>query len=300
MSNFLLIILCLVLGLILQRVPNFPKTAAQGLNAFVIYISLPAISILYIPKLSVSWQMLLPFAVGWIVLLGAWLFFKLLANFIHFDRKTLGCLILVCGLGNTSFVGFPVVQAFYGEAGLQVAIFVDQGCFLALATVGVSLAMIYSSGAVRSVVIFQRVLNFPPFIAFVFALIITALGLEVPEAAQVVLGRLGDTLTPLALVSVGLQLKFDFKSFKWRDFALGLGYKVGLAPLLIYGLYLVISPSIGLAGKVSIIEAAMPPMVTASIIAAQYGLNPALANLLVGLGLVIALPLLYFWWILLT
>ncbi|WP_228125271.1 AEC family transporter [Candidatus Methylospira mobilis] len=51
------------------------------------------------------------------------------------------------------------------------------------------------------------------------------------------LKRLGDTLAPLALLSVGLQLRLGHVAKHRRNLAIGLGFKLLLAPLAIYLLY---------------------------------------------------------------
>jgi predicted permease len=41
-------------------------------------------------------------------------------------RATTGCVILVGGLANTSFIGIPMIEAFYGPEWMSVGIVVDQ------------------------------------------------------------------------------------------------------------------------------------------------------------------------------
>jgi len=38
-------------------------------------------------------------------------------------------------------------------------------------------------------------------------------------------------------------------------------------------------------GQITVFESAMPPFLTSGIIATQYGLNPKLSNLVIGLGI---------------
>jgi predicted permease len=55
-----------------------------------------------------------------------------------------GCLILTAGLGNTSFLGFPIIEALYGQEGMKTAILVDQpGTFVVLSTLGIIVATMY-------------------------------------------------------------------------------------------------------------------------------------------------------------
>lgn len=283
MSNFLLILSCLGLGAVLRARALFPREAHLSLNAFIIYISLPALTLRVVPALTIHPAMLLPFTAGVLIFGLAGLFFKLMARYFSLDRATEGCLVLVCGLGNTSFVGFPVIEALYGAEGLQVAILVDQGTFLTLAVGGVLVALRYSGEEVKVGLMLRKVLYFPPFLAFGLALLWMPWG--VPDILKPVLDKLAATLTPLALVSVGLQLRFDLSAFRGRDFGLGLGYKLFMAPAFIGALAWLWLDTQSLLFRVTVLEAAMAPMVTASILASQSRLNPPLANLLVGLGI---------------
>lgn len=298
MSNFILLILCLLLGILLRRISTFPKDAHLGLNGFIIYIALPAIALSKIPEIAFGWAILFPFISGWLVLLLSLLFFKSLNLVWKLDQKTLGCLILTCGLSNTSFVGFPIVEAMYGSEALSIAVLVDQGAFLALAIGGVSIAMIYSEGQVNGSVIVKRLISFPPFLAFVLALLMIPLG-GFPAEVKEVLDKLGGTLTPLALVSVGLQLKVERKSLRMSTLGIGLGFKLVIAPLMIYLLYSALLGQKSVLTIISVIESAMAPMITASILATQYQLNPPLANLLAGLGIPLSLLTIGLWWLIL-
>ena len=52
--------------------------------------------------------------------------------------------MLVGGLANTSFVGLPMIEAFYGTADLPIGILIDQlGTYLVLSTLGIAVAAYY-------------------------------------------------------------------------------------------------------------------------------------------------------------
>jgi len=51
----------------------------------------------------------------------------------------------------------------------------------------------------------------------------------------------------------------------------------------------------GVAVEVTLFEAAMPPMITAGIVAEQYGLEPGLANMLVAGGILLSFVTLPLW-----
>ncbi len=163
MGSLLLLVVCLLAGVLLQRVPAVPANAAQALNQFVIHISLPALALYFIPELRFDATLLYPVAVGWLVFLGSMLFFLMLQRIFGWSRKLTGCLIVVAGLGNTSFIGFPVIEALYGRSGLITAVLVDQSTFVVLATLGVGISAWYAQGGTTARELLLKIVRFPPF-----------------------------------------------------------------------------------------------------------------------------------------
>ncbi|GAB1233315.1 AEC family transporter [Ferrigenium sp. UT4] len=295
MNNLILLILCFVAGVLLRRFRRMPDNAPATLNSFIIHVSLPALTLLYIHELHLSGDVVLTALMAWIVFGLAAGFFWLLGRWLQLPRATIGALMLTGGLGNTSFFGLPMVEAFYGKEGLGTAIIADQlGSFFALSVLGITVAGIYSSGRPQAAEIFKRIALFPPFISLCIALLL--IPVEYAEWFGVLLRRLGDTLAPLALLSVGMQLRLGHIAEHRRDLALGLGFKLILAPLLLWLLYVQWLGARGLPIQVTLFEAAMPPMITAAIVAKEHDLDPDLANLMVAVGLILSFFTLSAWW----
>lgn len=301
MENILLLFLCLGIGFGLQFLKSFPKNGFVALNHFVIYISLPALALYYIPRIDVSSNLLFPIGIAWLGFGLSFLFFYSLGKWLGWSKKLTGCLILTGGLGNTSFVGFPVIEALYGQKGLQTAIIVDQpGSFVVIATLGVTVATIFSKGKVDSKLIIKKIIFFPPFIAFVIACLLNVLNLDFPDLLKSVFQKVGGTVSTIALVAVGLQLKFDKRSQHWNFLTLGLFFKLMLTPLFFLILYKFILKGEGLIVNVSIMEAAMAPMITGAILASTYGLKPKLSSMMIGIGIPLSFLTLAFWYWLLS
>jgi hypothetical protein len=140
----------------------------------------------------------------------------------------------------------------------------------------------------------KRITLFPPFIALVIALVL--IPVAYPEWLVTVLKRLGDTLAPLALLAVGFQLRLGHLTGNGRNLAVGLAFKLVLAPLLLFLLYVPLLGAHGQAIQITLFEAAMPPMITAAILATEHDLDPPLATLMVAIGLVISFVTLTGWW----
>jgi predicted permease len=298
MAGLAIVFICMGIGIALRYFRIFPDNASLVLNRFVIYVSLPAITITGIHKLgslesqtgATTLSPLLPALMAWIVLLASLPVLLTLARIFKWDRKTTGAVVLTAGLGNTSFVGFALLESLYGPRAIPFAILTDSpGTFLATATVGIALASYFAGREFSWRRTIRQVLAFPPFLT-----LFIAFGLKTtpfPLFLSSTLERLAATLVPLALTSVGMELKISASVMKKYGSALasGLVYKLLFAPALIYAIYIVGLKLSGLEANVIVLEAAMAPMITASIIAAEYDLRPELASLMVGVGIPLSL-----------
>lgn len=297
MESILLLFVCLGVGVALQYARSFPPNAPQALNQFVIHISLPALALFYIPKIEISSALLYPLGIAWIGFLLMWASFAFLGRVFGWSRKLVGCLVLLTGLGNTSFVGFPIIEALYGKPGLQTAIIVDQpGSFMVMATLGITVAALYSRGVPGANAIVAKIASFPPFIAFGIAIALNLMRLDFPDLGQSVFQKLGNTVTPIALVAVGMQLRFRERSKHWAFLAIGLFFKLFLTPAFFFVLYRIVFAQRGMVIDVSIMEAAMAPMITASVLASSHGLKPKLSNMMIGIGIPLSFVTLSFWY----
>jgi malate permease and related proteins len=122
------------------------------------------------------------------------------------------------------------------------------------------------------------------------------LPLDYPDWLTALLRRLGDTLAPLALVSVGLQLRLDQLSGIKVPLSIGVAFKLLLGPALVMLVYVGLLRAAGNVVQIALFESAMGPMIGASIVAIQHGLNPPLITLLVGLGITASFFSLPLWW----
>jgi predicted permease len=271
-----------------------PDNAPVTLNSFIIHISLPALTLLYMHDLKLSEDVALMAAMAWLVFGLAAGFFWLIGRWLALPRATVGALMLTGGLGNTSFFGLPMVEAFYGKEGLASAILTDQlGSFFALSVPGIAVASMYSTGSPSVKLIVRRIVQFPPFIALLLALSLTPL--DYAPWFTAMLKRLGDTLAPMALLSVGLQLRLGHVRKHRSNLAIGLGFKLLLAPLAIYLLYVPLLGAHGLPIQVTLFEAAMPPMISAAIVASEHDLDAPLASSMVAIGLALSFFTLTAW-----
>lgn len=301
MNNFILIFFFLALGLLLQKIKGFPSDIYKVLNKIVIYVCLPAITLYHIPKIKWSNELLFPIGAAWIAFVVAFVFFHFLGRKFGWSNKLIGCLILTAGLSNTSFLGYPIIEALFGKKGLETAVLVDQpGTFVVVSTLGVFVAAFYSKGSPDAFSIAKKIVFFPPFITFVIACLMNVFDFSFDLNIQSVLLKIGSLVTPLALTSVGLQLKFDRRSQHWQFLRLGLLFKLILTPLLLLILYVFVFNQHSEVIKVTLMEIAMAPMITGAILASTYGLKPRLSSMMIGFGIPISFITLAIWYFILS
>lgn len=302
MMNFVVIFICMLAGILCKRLRHFPPASAQALNSFVIFLSLPALILVQIPKLlsnltmAGNWWM--PVSMAWVAFLLSFCFFSFLGRKLNWSRPQTGALILTAGLGNTSFVGLPLLESLIGRDALPIGILADQpGSFLALSTLGIIVAASMSGARVTTGLIAKRVATFPPFIALLLAILWFATGSIGYAGAAAMFDKIASTLVPLALFAVGFQLKLDFGALRRRssNLILGLGFKLGLTPLLFLMTYGILLKQHDLTVHATVLEAAMAPMITSAVVASDFGLDSELANLMVGIGIPVSLLTVCLW-----
>jgi malate permease and related proteins len=284
--NLILLFVCLLLGLILQRLKGFPKDAHLVLNAIIIYVCLPALTLLYTTEIHFKRSQILPILMPYILFGFAFIFFKILAPIAQFDRSTTGALTLTAGISSISFVGFPIFELLFGKEGLQMGVLMSQaGSFVVCGTLGIFTASYYSSSEVSAKKIVKDIFQFPPFVAFCIAFILNISGFHFSEITTDILQKIGSPFTILALISIGLQISFKREDLQLKPLLYGLFYKLLLAPLLIFILYFLILGEHSFLGKISVVGASLGSMNTATIIAINYGLNPKLATQMVSISI---------------
>lgn len=297
MSNLILLFLCLFLGIFLRKTKIFPENGHSALNSFVVNISLSALALYYIPKVVLSYQIIFPVAIAWMNIILAILFFTFLGKKMNWSKGLIGALIMGAGFGNTSFIGIPVIQAIYGESGIKTVMLVDQpGGFVALSTVGIAVANFYSGGQSSVLEIFKKIIRFPPFIAFSIAVLLNIFSVSVPVELDEVFSKLGATTVPLALVSVGSQLRWQKLDSDSKPLFWGLLFKLILFPSFVFVLYFIILKQRGEMIEISFLESAMAPMITAVIIAIDHQLSPKVSNLMIGIGIPLSFVTLAIWY----
>ncbi|MFA9289893.1 MAG: AEC family transporter [Solirubrobacteraceae bacterium] len=289
------LIICLLAGYLVKSFKALPSSPHISINIWVLYVALPATTLRYIPSLKLDSNLILPIISPPLLFFLAWIFLLIVKKIFNWwNKETFGAVLLTIGLGNTSFMGFPLTKAYFGLEGFKISVLFDQVNFIIMSTAGIFVAILYGNKNknINTKALFIEIISFPSFIAFILS--ISLFKVINIEFINPILDILSATLIPLALFSIGLQLNLGNFFNEKKIIFFSLGFKLFISPLiiLIVGYLLKIK---GLEYSVSVFESSMAPMATTSILAAQYGLNFELTNKALSLGIIISLFTTYFW-----
>lgn len=293
MINFLFIIFCVTIGYVLRKSGLTQSGAHKGINAWILYIALPACFLRYIPEVSWTRSTLLPCLSPIVVWAGAWAVSMLYSKVFHIDRKSRGAIKLTAGLSNTAFLGF--ISVFYSDQDIPIAVLFDQTSFILLSTIGLLTAARESDrNTYPPISLFKQLYRFPPLWACLLAVSLSFLTIDYSFVFPF-LNKITVTIGPLALFSVGLQLDFKTDRRQFRKAFLAVGYKLLLAPVLVL-LFAMLIHINGRMAQLSIFEASMPTLATAVVLADEYDLDPPLASLITGISVICSFLTTGLWW----
>ena len=297
------LILMLALGLLLARLPSLPARASEVLDVVVIWVALPALIVQVVPRIALEGQLIVPLATAWGSLVVSALLVWMAGRALGWRRDVLGAAMVVVPLGNTSFLGLAAVTHLLGPEYLGPALVYDQlGSFLGLATWATVVAARFGDGETPSLgEIALRVLRFPPFVALLVGVGLrwVALPEQLAAGLERVLAPLAALLVPLAMLSVGMRLRRPKARGAWSPIVVGLLVRLVVMPAFALAALWGLGVLDAVAGQASVLQSAMPPMVTAGVVATNAGLDEESSAGLVGVGIVVAVLSLPAWtWIL--
>ncbi|MDX9795442.1 MAG: AEC family transporter, partial [Arcobacteraceae bacterium] len=266
----------------------FIKDNSKELVDFVIYFSLPAMVFVKIYPLTLDLKILNLICMFNTIILANLLLAFGVGKLFKLDKKTLATFMIVATFGNTSFIGFSYIDAFYGQDFVVYALIYDLfGSFLLVVSLGVFIINWGSGESVKIKTVFKSVLFFPPIVMFFITVL--AKFLPIPNFMMNTAQTIGATLVPLAMIAIGMKLEIKNIFYKFKITSLALFLKMIAMPIIVMILFSVFYTLNDTWSKVTILEVAMPPMTTAVILAIKGGLDERLAINALVIGVIASL-----------
>ena len=102
LNNLILLAVCFGLGILLRRSGRLPPNAHTALNGFIINVSLPALTLTSVHRLSLDWSLLAPATMAWTMFGLGCGFFWWVGRALKLRPATIGALMLTGSLARTT------------------------------------------------------------------------------------------------------------------------------------------------------------------------------------------------------
>lgn len=254
---------------------------------YVLNFALPAVIIAKMTTVKIDADLLVPFVAAWGCIIGCSCAVYFIGRARDWSRQTIGALMLVAVLGNTSFLGLGMVRGLLGEDHLSAAIAYDQlGTFLGLAIYGSYISGRFGTGESGAKAIAQRLSRFGPFLALIA--VIPLRMIELDPGILRVLNDVGLTVAPVAMGALGLRFTLRVDRSVLAPAVTGLIIKMVAVPSVLVIVAILFASTGEVMWSTSILEAAAPPMVTAGVVAVGAGFDEKLVAFVVGVGTLVS------------
>ncbi|MCX5785427.1 MAG: AEC family transporter [Elusimicrobia bacterium] len=292
------IFIVMAIGWLFRKYDLVPDGAENAFNQYLYYAALPALTFVKIvdtPLKGLGVDFLLvntfPIIALMAVITGLWRARVL-------DWRLARTIVIVAVLGNTVYLGFPVVSMRLGEWSIGYAAVLGSLQNIVIFTLGFLLIHVICEGSCPGISSLKKiVLHNLVLWASVAGLAISWFAIPVPGLAKTVLSDIGKTTLPLALFTIGLSLYGKSVSGNIGKLSFIAGLKLLVLPLF----YLLLAYSLGFKGgaaRVGYLEACMPVAVLNFVIAKEFDFDADLVSQSIIFTTLIFFPFLYLYdWI---
>jgi predicted permease len=270
------------LAMIFRRAGVVREKHLALLVRYVLTVSLPCLTLMTIGALDLRNAHFDIAVIAWGVMFAGAAVSWGVGKLAGFEGARLRVFMLVTTFPNTGFLGYPFAFALFGATGLSYAVIYDQmGMFPIFVSLGFFIA-----GGKESL---HRAFRFPPLIALLAALALNGAGYSITGPTARILEMVGWTTLPLTIFIIGFRVRLtalrDYKPVAWC-----LLVRMLILPVILLGILHFLGKS-GMPYRVALMETAMPPALTTSILALQYRLDNDLAVACISVGTILSMAL---------
>ncbi len=264
------------------------------ISALVYYFMLPALI------LDVLWQAPLQensiyiaiMAAGGV--LGSLLLALLFSRFSTLPRATIGAIILAASFPNATYMGLPVLEETFGSWSMSIALQYDMfACTPILLSLGIFIASSYGQQEKLGTLLVSM-LKVPAIWATVLAILLNLSAIPIPDFLYGIFHKMGNTVIPLMLFSLGLSLPVRLISLKHIKAVIVIScIQLLIMPMIVW----LIGQSVPISSDYLapvVIEGAMPSMLLGLVLCHRYKLDVGLyasAVTISSLASLLSLPL---------
>ncbi|MDD2647655.1 MAG: AEC family transporter [Eubacteriales bacterium] len=241
-TEVLVLFIIMLVGFLAGKLRFFPTPVLKGINGLVLNITLPCLMLAalqnesdlsLLPSLAEEFLLslvflLLSFAIGALIFMRA----KKDLRPVYTHMVT---------FSNCGFMGYPVVIAVLGQAGLIYAVVYNVAFNIVIWSCG----QLSYTGRVNVKSVLRSLLN-PAMISALLSLVLFLLQVKLPDVVYRAFDSVGDMTTPLSMMIIGARLtELSLKHIKDFRMLLAISFRLVLLGFLAYGIsYIVGAPKL--------------------------------------------------------
>ena len=286
------IFLIIAAGWLFRKYALIGEGAEHVFNRYLFYLALPALTIVKISDTSFAGLgfdfialNFLPILAVMLLVYGGW-------KAGLFDWRFARLMIIVTGLGNTVYLGFPVVSMSLGPENIGYAAIAASLQNVFIFTFGFFFMGTVRGGPCPQVSFRRLVFKNAILWSSLAGLCISLAGIKIPGLIYGVMTDIGRTTLPLSLFTIGLSLYGKKPGTNLGRVAWISGLKMIFVPAVYIGLAVLFGFK-GTVSKVVFLQMAMPVAVLNFVIAKEFEFDADLVSQAIVVSTLLLMPLLF-------
>jgi len=279
------IVLTFFLGIALKKMRILKKEDGDLFLKLVLSVTLPALTILSLLNLTLTWSLLYIPLIAQLVIFVTYAISFGIGKVLRLPNPTLGTFLVGSMIMNTSF-SLPFFMAAFGQQGFALASLFDIGNSFLIFTFIYYQAIKYGTHSDSDKINWGKFLRLPPLWGLIIGFVIRLLQIPIPELPRQFLSLVGNPTIPLIMLSLGLYFEPQLKNMGRAVIVLALrmggGLLLGIGFSYLFGLE-------GMTRTIVIASSAAPVGFNTLIFANMEGLDKEFAATIVSFGILLAI-----------
>lgn len=270
------IIVMIFIGVFSKRINLLKEEDVETLNNIVINIALPCMifNALYTADVSLMPSLSILTVHMLITSLIVGILTYSLLKFLGWDERKIWSLVIVVVLGNTGFLGYPITQGIFGNAGMLRAVFCDISTSIIFVALSFLLILIFD-GSLK--VAIKKILFFVPLWSIILGIAFNVFNVPITSVGSTVIDYLAGATIPLIMISLGLSLNIGGLKNHFKEVTLASAIKLVIYPLI--GLCVLSLLNVtGFNHTIGFVETTMSSAMIGLVLAVTYKLDSELTS----------------------
>lgn len=271
-NQMIQLFLVLAIGYMLNKIHIFDQVLNKKLTTLLLSVTTPALiinSVLSNDNKAPFNEVAVAFIVVIVVFTVLPIISYVLVKAMRIPKKQQGLYMFMTVFSNVSFMGFPVLQAIFGDGSIFYAAIFNMGFNLVVFSLGIIMMNYGNENHVK--VSIKNVLT-PGVIASIIALFIYFTNLQFPTVIVHTFSMIGDITTPLAMLLIGstlanMPLKEVFNDYRIYPYTIIKQFLIPIAAFPLLSLFIKDTYLLG----ITFIVISMPVANSAVLFATEYG-----------------------------